>query len=141
MEKKNVEFTLEEVRCIYHLISAAYATEDFQPTEKSEKVFEKVTNVLVEMLTEPENRIKQGAVVSVNTDSKYLDNQVAGKKGVITYLRIVGPSVLCTVVFENGRALEVNAVSLQLEKAVQAETIIKAATGCICRSFQADGIK
>lgn len=50
MEEKNVEFTLEEVRCIYHLIGAAYASEDFQPTEKSEKVFEKVTNVLVEKI-------------------------------------------------------------------------------------------
>lgn len=130
MEEKNVEFTLEEVRCIYHLIGAAYASEDFQPTEKSEKVFEKVTNVLVEMLTKPENRIKQDAVVSVNTDSKYLDNQLAGKKGVITYLRIVGPSVLCTVVFENGRALEINAIHLHPEKGVPAETIIKAATDC-----------
>lgn len=131
MDKKNVEFTLEEIHCIYHLIGAAYASEDFQPTEKSEKVFEKVTNVLVEMLTEPENRIKQGTVVSVNTDSKYLDNQLAGKKGVITYLRIVGTSVLCTVLFENGRALEINAIYLHPEKDVPAGTIIETAAGCV----------
>lgn len=131
MDKKNVEFTLEEIHCIYHLIGVAYASEDFQPTEKSEKVFEKVTNVLVEMLTEPENRIKQGTVVSVNMDSKYLDSQLAGKKGVITYLRIVGTSVLCTVLFENGRVLEINAIFLHPEKDVPSGTIIETAAGCI----------
>ena len=129
MKNTMLYLTYEEIDCLYHLISIAYSSANFQPNETTDTVFKKVTNNLIQMLNDAD--IKQGDVVSLNTDSAYLDRQLLEKKGVVTYIRILRKNVLCTVLFENGQTLEVNAAYLNLEKDVPVEGIIKAAASCL----------